>query len=83
MVKLGRHLMRGTQNFAFDPCNVRPGLALDGFNSFGNMSNTHSTWPIMLVPYNLRHWMIIRQSSIMLSVIIPGPSSTERKIDIY
>jgi hypothetical protein len=83
MVKLGRHLMRGTQKFAFDPCNVRLGLVLDGFNSFGNMSNTHSTWPVMLVLYNLRPWMIIRQSSIMLSVIIPGSSSTERKIDIY
>jgi hypothetical protein len=38
----------------------------------------------MLVPYNLRHWISIRQSFIMLYVIIPSPSSThEMKIDIY
>jgi hypothetical protein len=40
-------------DFASDPCNVRLGLASDGFNHFGNISKSHSIWPVMLVPYNL------------------------------
>ena len=43
--------------FAFDPRNVRLGLKADGFNPYGNMSTTHSTWPVVLVPYNLPPWM--------------------------
>ena len=29
--------------FSSDPCNVRIGLVVDGFNPYGNMSTTHST----------------------------------------
>jgi hypothetical protein len=47
-------------DFASDPQNVRFGLASDGFNPFGNMSTSHSTWPVMLVPYNLPPWMCIK-----------------------
>ena len=43
--------------FASDPRNVRLGLEADGFNLYGNMSTTHSTWPVVLVPYNLPPWM--------------------------
>ena len=40
-------------DFSSDPRNVRLGLAADGFNPFGNMSTSHSTWPVVLIPYNL------------------------------
>ena len=40
-------------DFASDSRNVRLGLALDSFNPFGNMSTNYSTWPVILVPYNL------------------------------
>ena len=39
--------------FASEPCNVRLGLAADGFNPYGNISSTHSTWHVILIPYNL------------------------------
>ncbi|GJX26679.1 uncharacterized protein Tco_0232975 [Tanacetum coccineum] len=39
--------------FAFDPRSVRLGLASDGFNRFRTMSTTYSTWPVVLIPYNL------------------------------
>lgn len=55
--------------FAFDPRNVRLGLSSDGFNPFGNMSTSYSTWPVMLVPYNLPPWMCMKQPSQMLSLI--------------
>jgi hypothetical protein len=32
-------------DFASNPQNVRLGLASYGFNPFGNMSSSHSTWP--------------------------------------
>ncbi|KAK5793799.1 hypothetical protein PVK06_034957 [Gossypium arboreum] len=40
-------------SFASDPRNVRLGLAADGFNPFKIMSTSYSTWPVVLVPYNL------------------------------
>ena len=40
-------------NFSGDPRNVRLGLASDGFNPFRTMSVSHSTWPIVLINYNL------------------------------
>ena len=39
--------------FASEPRNVRLGLASDGFNPFGNMSNAYCVWPVILLPYNL------------------------------
>ena len=54
--------------FLSEPRNVRLGLATDGFNPYGNMSSTHSTWPVILIPYNLTPWMCMKMSSFMLSV---------------
>ncbi|WVZ84116.1 hypothetical protein U9M48_031177 [Paspalum notatum var. saurae] len=70
-------------DFAADARNVRLGLASDGFNPFGNMSIKHSTWPVMLVPYNLPPWICMKQTSLLLSMIIPGPESPGNDIDIY
>ena len=46
--------------FSSDPRNVRLGLAADGFNLFGIMSTNHSTWSVMLVPYNLPPWLCMK-----------------------
>jgi hypothetical protein len=70
-------------NFASDLWNVRLGLASDGFNPFGNMSTSHNTWPVMLVPYNLPHWMCMKQQYFILSMIIPGPTAPRMNIDVY
>ncbi|KAG8473410.1 hypothetical protein CXB51_035692 [Gossypium anomalum] len=59
-------------SFASDPRNVRLGLAADGFNPFKIMSTSYSTWPVVLVPYNLPPWICMKQSSFILSMIIPG-----------
>jgi len=69
--------------FAADARNVRLGLASDGFNPFGNMSSKHSTWPVMLVPYNLPPWICMKQTSLLLSMIIPGLDSPGNDVDIY
>lgn len=70
-------------NFASEPRNVRLRLASDGFNPVRNMSTSHSTWSVMLVPYNLPPWMCMKQLYFILSMIIPGPTSLEMNIDVY
>ena len=69
--------------FALEHRNVRLGLACDGFNPFRNMSISHSTWPIVLILYNLPPWMCMKQSFFMLSLLIPGPTAPGNDIDIY
>jgi hypothetical protein len=41
------------QEFSTNSRNVRLGLTSKGFNPFGNTRTSHSTWPVMLVSYNL------------------------------
>ena len=60
-------------DFARDPRNVRLGLAADGFNSFGNMSQGYSMWPVMLANYNLPPWLCMKDHYFMLTILIPGP----------
>lgn len=69
--------------FAFDPRNVRLGLASDGFNPFGMMNTNYSVWPVVLVPYNLPPWLCMKQPNFILSMIIPGPRTAGNNIDVY
>uniref|UniRef100_A0A803ND11 Transposase n=1 Tax=Chenopodium quinoa TaxID=63459 RepID=A0A803ND11_CHEQI len=69
--------------FVDDPRNVRLGLATDGFSPFNSMSIVHSTWPVMLINYNLPPWMIMKPEYLILALLIPGPSSPGNDIDIY
>ena len=58
--KAWKHLDELYPSFAAEPRNVRLGLATDGFNPFGNMSNSYSMWPVILVPYNLPPWKCMK-----------------------
>ncbi|XP_073152998.1 uncharacterized protein [Henckelia pumila] len=71
------------QKFASDPRNVRLGLAADGFNPFKNQSTSHSTWPIVLMAYNLPSWECMKPHSMILSTLIPGPRASGNNIDVY
>ncbi|KAM6552349.1 hypothetical protein CsatB_002157 [Cannabis sativa] len=70
-------------DFARDPRNVRLGLAADGFNPFGNMSLSYSMWPVVLVNYNLPPWMCMKDNNFMLSLLIPGPKSPGKDMDVF
>ncbi|KAI3817395.1 hypothetical protein L1987_11185 [Smallanthus sonchifolius] len=70
-------------DFSREPRNVRLGLAADGFNPFGNMSSAHSTWPVVLTTYNLPPWLCMKESSFMLSLLIPGPKSPGKDMDVF
>ncbi|XP_057758862.1 uncharacterized protein LOC130979432 [Arachis stenosperma] len=69
--------------FSNDARSVRLALASDGFNPFRNMSTTYSIWPVILIPYNLLPWLCMKQSSFILSMIIPGPKMPGNDIDVY
>ncbi|XP_012829657.1 PREDICTED: uncharacterized protein LOC105950835 [Erythranthe guttata] len=70
-------------SFAKDPRNVRLGLATDGFNPFGNMNNSYSIWHVVLMVYNLPPWQCMKEPYLMMSLLIPGPRSPGRDIDVY
>lgn len=69
--------------FASDPRNVRLGLATDGFNPFGTLSTNYSIWPVVLFPYNLPPWISMKQTSMILSMIIPGKKMPGNDIDVF
>nr|GEV93511.1 hypothetical protein [Tanacetum cinerariifolium] len=66
-----------------EPRNVRLGLAVDGFNPFGNLSLAYSMCLVILTTYNLPPWLCMKESSFMMSLLIPGPKSSGKDIDVY
>src|SRR3954471_1955474 len=78
-----KHLDRIFLTFALDARNVRLGLASDGFNPFGLSSTGWSTWPVLLMPYNLPPWLCMKQPYMILSTLIPGKYSPGNDIDVY
>ncbi|XP_057250065.1 uncharacterized protein LOC130591152 [Beta vulgaris subsp. vulgaris] len=71
------------EEFAKDPRSVRLGLASDGFNPYRLMNTNYSTWPVILIPYNLPPWLCMKSSSFILSLIIPGKYGPGIDIDVY
>ncbi|KAK7306021.1 hypothetical protein VNO77_43935 [Canavalia gladiata] len=69
--------------FASESRNVRLGLATDGFNPYGTMSNNYSIWPVILNPYNRPPWECMRQTSLILSMVIPGKRMPSKNIDVF
>ncbi|KAL6134942.1 hypothetical protein ACLB2K_067170 [Fragaria x ananassa] len=53
-------------SFARDMRNVRLGLARDGFNPLGQMTLSHSTWPVMIAIYNLLPWLCMKKPYMLL-----------------
>nr|KYP31721.1 hypothetical protein KK1_047813 [Cajanus cajan] len=69
--------------FGAESRNLRIGLATDGMNPYGNLSSKHSSWPILLVIYNLPPWLCMKRKYIMLSMMISGPRQPGNDIDVY
>ncbi|KAL8098118.1 hypothetical protein AgCh_031039 [Apium graveolens] len=69
--------------FALEPRNVRLGLSTDGFNPFGHSAVPYSCWPVIVTPYNLPPWMCMKQLYMFLSLMIPGPTSPGKNLDVY
>ena len=69
--------------FSEDPRNLRFALASDGINPHGVQRTTYSTWPVILMNYNLPPNLIMKRKFMMLSMLIGGPSQPENDIDVY
>jgi len=78
-----KHFNSVHPHFSAESRNVRLGLCTDGFNPFGSFAALYSCWPVILTVYNLPPGMCMRPEFIFLSMIIPGPSSPVRNIDVY
>nr|GEV23823.1 hypothetical protein [Tanacetum cinerariifolium] len=70
-------------DFTNEPRNVRLGLAANGFNPSGNLSQSYSMWPVILTTYNLPLWLCMNESSFMLTLLNPSPKSPGKDIDVY
>ncbi len=61
--------------FAMELQNVRVRMATGWVNPFGDKSSTWSTWPMILVNYNVPPWLSTKKHFMVLSLIIPSPQS--------
>jgi len=69
--------------FSQDARNLRLGLSTDGMNSHGLQSISHSTWPVLLVNYNLPPHLCMKRKFMMLTVLIFDPRQSGNDIDVY
>ncbi|XP_024007959.1 uncharacterized protein LOC112083967 [Eutrema salsugineum] len=69
--------------FAADARNLRQGISTDGMNPFSIQNTKYSTWPVLLVNYNMTPTECMRAENIMLTLLIPGPTAPSNNIDVY
>jgi hypothetical protein len=69
-------------HFSAESRNLRLGLCTDEFNPFRSFATPYSCWPVILTVYNLPLGMGMRLEFMFLSMVIPGPSSPGRNIDV-
>ncbi|GKD42921.1 pyruvate kinase [Tanacetum coccineum] len=70
-------------DFAKEPRNIRLGLAADGINLFGNLSQAYNMWPVILTTYNMPLCYVVKESSFNANLLILAPKSLWRDIDDY
>lgn len=78
-----KHFDQTHPSFSSEPRNVRMGLCTDGFTPFSNSGAPYSCWPVMSVVYNLPPGMCMEQPYILLNMVIPGPKSPGKKLDVF
>ncbi|KAG8369231.1 hypothetical protein BUALT_Bualt15G0130100 [Buddleja alternifolia] len=78
-----KHFDRTYPTFAVEGRNVRLGLSADGFNPHNQTSRPYSCWPVIVTPYNLPPWMWMDHPYMFLTLLVPGPRSPGRSLDVY
>ncbi|KAG8379756.1 hypothetical protein BUALT_Bualt07G0122500 [Buddleja alternifolia] len=78
-----KHFDRTYPTFAVEGRNVRLGLSADGFNPHNQTSRPYSCWPVIVTPYNLPPWMCMDHPYMFLTLLVPGPRSPGRSLDVY
>jgi len=77
-----KHFNSVHPHFSTESMNVHLGLCTDKFNPFRSFDAPYSCWPVILMIYNLPPGMCMRPKFMFLSLVIPGPSSPVRNIDV-
>ena len=71
-------------NFGHEDRNMRLALAVDGVDPF-KLSNTNwSTWPMLVLIYNLEPWFVTKKFFVLMCILISrkcSPSATN--IDVF
>ena len=52
-------------------------------NLFGDLSSSHSTWPVILTIYNLPPYLCQKRKYLLLTMIISGPRQPGNDIDVF
>jgi hypothetical protein len=60
-------------DFVRNACNVRIGLAMDGFTSYNTSVASYSCWPVFAIPYNLPPPLCMKYEYMFLCLMIPSP----------
>ncbi|XP_074356782.1 uncharacterized protein LOC141696554 [Apium graveolens] len=71
------------QDFGKEPRNLRLSLSTDEMNPHRLQSSSHSTWPVILIIYNLAPWLCMKRKYMMMSTLISGPIQPGNDIDVY
>ena len=61
--------------FGNDPRNTHFALAADGVNPFKQNCSMWSTWPVLLLNYNLLPWLCTKKFFVLLALLVPGKHS--------
>jgi hypothetical protein len=78
-----RNFDRKHKDVAGEVRNIRFGLSTDAMNPFGEIGNSHSTWPITLCIYNLPSYFCMKRKLIMMTLLISGLVQISNDIDVY
>jgi hypothetical protein len=70
------------REFGEESRNVRFALSTDGMNPFGDLSSSHSTWPVTLTMLNLPPSLCLKRRYLLLSMLISGPKQPGNDIDV-
>jgi hypothetical protein len=52
-------------------------------NLFGENRIMHSTWPVILMMYNISTWLYHKRKYLMLYIFIQGPKQADIDIDVF
>jgi hypothetical protein len=71
-------------SFGEEDRNIHLVMAADGVNPFKLQRTSWSTWPVMLLNYNIPLWLTTKKIFIMLALLIPEKQSvTSQFFDVY
>jgi hypothetical protein len=69
--------------FGAESRNIRFDLSTNGMNPFGENRTVYSTWPVILVMYNILTWLCHKRKYLILSILIQGLKQAGIDIDVF